>query len=140
MHVSMNIKSDKPFPVGSHEAQICDSSKDYQTFNGKTADSCADGQFPHIKVFMTFIYSVHLDCTELFIYDTHQCTSDMDKYSFISLLMFQHRSRHPQGALHQGLKLTKTQYITKLIHLHYSILYMELTTHDTGARCISDRK
>jgi len=106
--------------------QVCDSSKDYQTFNGKTADSCADGQFPHIKVFLAFIYSVHLDWIELFIYDTHQCTSDMDKYnlmSLLSLLMFQHCLRHAQGALHQDLKLTKTQYITKLIHftLQYSV-------------------
>jgi len=56
--------------------------------------------------------------------------------------MFQRRLRHPQGALHQGSKLTKTQYITKEFTVLYSIwsLYTEPTTHDKGARFIRDRR
>ena len=120
---SMDLNLTNCFLWGSLEVHICNSSKDYQTFNGKTSDSCDNGQCPHNKVFLIFIYSVHIDWIELFIYDTHQCTSDIHKYNHISLLTFRHRLHHPQGALHQDLKLTKTQNTTKVIHftLQYSV-------------------
>jgi hypothetical protein len=60
---------------------------------------------------------------KLFIHDTNKCTSEIHKYNLISLL-HDLVSHHILGALHQDLKLTKIQEITKT-NLYYFTVFVQ---------------
>jgi hypothetical protein len=51
-----------------------------------------------------------------FVLDTNKCTSDIHKYNLSSVLHLS-ASRHPEGAVHQDLKITKIKQITNIIHI-----------------------